>query len=448
MRTNLPIVVIVGRPNVGKSTLFNRIVRKRLAVVEDEPGITRDRLYADAEWNGRKFQVVDTGGIVFSESDPLSEQIRVQANVALAEADVVLFLVDTVSGITPDDQDLADQLRSFKRPLFLVVNKADNPQRDSVASEFFELGLGEIFPVSGLHGRGVADLLDQIVTILPPSDPGESREEIRVAIVGRPNVGKSSLVNAFTGEKRMIVSDIAGTTRDAIDTLLEYRGERFRLIDTAGIRRRGKIQGTVEYYMVDRAQKAIDRADSALIVIDGSEGLTDGDKRIMKLAHDAGKACVFAVNKWDLKEPPDGHPRSKSLLKKDFLRIISDEVPELGYAVTGFTSAQESAGLEPILDEVIKAQEAYNFRVSTGQLNRLIQEATFARPYSTKGRALKIYYSTQVSTRPPTFALFCNDPELMHFSYQRYLMNKIRAAFPLAGTPVRIFPRASHKDRV
>jgi GTP-binding protein len=447
MRSNLPIVVIVGRPNVGKSTLFNRIIKKRLAVVEDEPGITRDRLYADAEWNGRHFQVVDTGGIVFSESDPLTEQIRVQANVALAQADVVLFLVDAASGVTPDDQDLANQLRSFKNPLFLVVNKADNPRRDSVANEFFELGLGEIFPVSGLHGRGVADLLDLVVDTLPEAQPGEGQDEIRVAIVGRPNVGKSSLVNAFTGEKRMIVSDIAGTTRDAIDTMLEYRGERFRLIDTAGIRRRGKIQGTVEYYMVDRAQKAIERADSALVVIDGTEGLTDGDKRIMKLAHDAGKACVFAINKWDVKEPPDGQPRKASLLKKDFLRVITNEVPELSYAVAGFTSAKESAGLEPILDEVIKAQEAYSFRVSTGQLNRLIQEATFARPYTTKGKALKIYYSTQVSTRPPTFALFCNDPEIMHFSYQRYLMNKIRAAFPLQGTPVRLILKASHKPR-
>lgn len=447
MRTKLPIVVIVGRPNVGKSTLFNRIVRKRLAVVEDDPGITRDRLYADAEWNGKKFQVVDTGGIVFADTDPLSEQIRVQANVALSEADVVLFLVDAVSGVTPDDQDLADQLRGFTKPLFLVVNKADNPQRDAVANEFFELGLGEIFPVSGLHGRGVADLLDEVVALLPEAPETDEPDEIRVAIVGRPNVGKSSLVNAFTGERRMIVSEIAGTTRDAIDTLLEYRDERFRLIDTAGIRRRGKIQGTVEYYMVDRAQKAIERADCGMVVIDGNEGLTDGDKRIMKLAHDAGKACVIAINKWDLKEPPDGEPRKKSLLKKDLLKIISNEIPELSYAIAGFTSAQESAGLEPILDEVIRAQGAYNFRISTGQLNRLIQEAVFARPYSTKGRVLKIYYATQVSTRPPTFALFCNDPTLLHFSYERYLLNKIREAFPLAGTPIRLFARASHKDK-
>jgi len=419
-----------------------------VAVVEDTPGITRDRLYAETEWNGRRFQIVDTGGIVFQEDDPLSEQIRVQANVALEEADVVLFVTDTIDGVNPDDQDLANRLRPIDKPVLVVVNKADNPQRDDFANEFYRLGLGEVYPVSGLHGRGVGDLMDVVVELLPPSsEKRDEREEIRVAIIGRPNVGKSSMVNAFTGQQRMIVSSIAGTTRDAIDTELEYRGEKFRLIDTAGIRRRGKIQGSVEYYMVDRAQKAIDKADCGLIIVDGSEGLTDGDKRIMKLAHDAGKACVFAVNKWDTKEPPDGEPRKLTPLKKDFLKIISDQIPELAYATAAFTSAKESAGLEPVLDEILKAQEAYSFRVSTGQLNRLIQEATFARPYTSKGRALKIYYATQVSTRPPTFVLFVNDPELLHFSYERYLLNKIRAAFPLAGTPVRIRTKSSHGDK-
>jgi GTP-binding protein len=448
MRSNLPVVVIVGRPNVGKSTFFNRLVGKRVAVVEDTPGITRDRLYALAEWNGKRFHVVDTGGIVFGEEDPLAEQIRVQANVALAEADAVLFLTDVSEGINPDDIDLANQLRGFKKPLFIVVNKSDNPNRDALANEFYSLGMGQVFPVSGLHGRGVADVLDEVVAILPEAgDPEEVREELRVAIVGRPNVGKSSLVNAFTGEQRMIVSDIAGTTRDAIDTLLEYKGERIRLIDTAGIRRRGKIQGSVEYYMVHRATQAIERADCAIVVIDGNEGLTDGDKRVGKIAHDAGKACVFAVNKWDRKEPPDGHPREKSLLKKDFLRILRDEYPELSYASASFTSAKESAGLEPVLDEVIRAVEHFNFRISTGQLNRLVQDAVFERPYSTRGKHLKIYYATQVSTRPPTFALFCNDPEILHFSYERYLANRIRAEYPMEGTPIRIVARASHKKQ-
>lgn len=445
MRTKLPVVVIVGRPNVGKSTLFNRLIKKRVAVVEDTPGITRDRLYAEAEWRGRTFTIVDTGGIVFQEEDPLAEQIRVQAEVALAEADVVLFLADATAGVNPDDRDLANKLRGIKTPLYIVVNKADHPGRDSLATEFYELGLGEVWPVSGLHGRGVADLLDEIVSKLPEADPiTDEREEIRLAIVGRPNVGKSSMINAFTGEQRMIVSDIAGTTRDAIDTVLEYRDEKFRLIDTAGIRRRGKIQGTVEYYMVNRAQKAVERCECALVVIDGNEGLTDGDKRIAKLAFDEGKACVFAVNKWDLKEPPDGAPRRKSAIKKDIARIIENELPELGYAKVAFTSAKESAGLEPILDAALTAVENYSFRLTTGQLNKLIQDAVFSRPYTSKGKALKIYYSTQVGTRPPTFAVFCNDPELLHFSYERYLINKIRAAYPLEGTPIRIVKRNSH----
>jgi GTPase len=447
MNSRLPSVVIVGRPNVGKSTLFNRVVGRRVAVVEDSPGITRDRLYAEAEWNGRKFNLIDTGGIVFQEQDPLSEQIRIQANVALEEADVVVFLTDSTSGVTGDDHDLAKQLRPIKKPVLIVPTKADNPQRDALASEFYELGLGEIYPVSGLHGRGVADLLDIIVELLPADEKGaeETRDEVRIAIVGRPNVGKSSLVNAFTGEQRVIVSDIAGTTRDAVDTMLEYGEERFRLIDTAGIRRRGKIQGTVEYYMVNRAQKAIDRANCALVVVDGNEGLTDGDKRVMKLAHDAGKAVVICVNKWDTKEPPDGQPRKSSLIKKDFIKVIRNEIPELLYANVVFTSAVASAGLEPALDSVLEAVESYNFRISTGQLNRLIQDAIFRRPLTVKGRPLKVYYSTQVATRPPTFALFCNDPELMHFSYQRYLLNQIRAQYPMPGSPIRLSARASHK---
>jgi GTP-binding protein len=437
MANRLPVVVIVGRPNVGKSTLFNRLVGRRVAVVEDTPGITRDRLYALMEWNGKKFHVVDTGGIVFQDDDPFAEQIRVQANVALSEADVILFLADAKAGLSADDWELAHQFRGSKTPVLVVVNKADNPDRDTLASEFYALGIGEIYPVSGLQGRGVADLLDVVVDMLPDTGAGEEpeKEEIRVAIIGRPNVGKSSMVNAFTGEQRMIVSDIAGTTRDSIDTVLEYGGETFRLIDTAGIRRRGKIQGTVEYYMVNRAEKALERADCALVVVDGNEGLTDGDKRIMKLAHDAGKACVFAINKWDTKEPPDGQPRKPSQAKKDMVQTIKDQIPELLYAKAAFTSAKESAGLEPVLDEVLRAQEAYSFRVSTGQLNRLIGDATFARPYSSKGRLLKIYYATQVSTRPPTFVVFCNDPELLHFSYERYLLNKIREAFPLEARP-------------
>lgn len=448
MSEKLPVVVIVGRPNVGKSTLFNRLVGRRVAVVEDTPGVTRDRLYGESEWNGRRFTVVDTGGILFYEDDPLVEQIRVQAEVALAEADAVLFLTDASSGVTPDDMDLANRLRGFKKPVYILVNKVDNPQREAHANEFYELGLGEVWPVSSLHGRGVADVLDHVVEGLPQSSgEGDEREEIRLAIVGRPNVGKSSMLNAFVGEQRAIVSNVPGTTRDAIDTLLEYRNERFRLIDTAGLRRRGKVQGTIEFYMAQRATHAVERCDCALVVVDGSEGLTDGDKRIAKIAHDAGRACVWAINKWDVNEPPDGQPGKSSPIKKDFLRILRDQVPELSYAIPSFTSAKESAGLKPVLDKVLIALESYSFRISTGALNRLIQDAMFERPYSSKGRALKVYYSTQASTRPPTFVLFCNDPDLLHFSYQRYLLNQIRKAHPLPGTPIRIFARSSHERK-
>jgi GTPase len=448
MSVKLPVVVIVGRPNVGKSTLFNRLVKKRIAVVEDTPGITRDRLYAETEWNGKRFTVVDTGGILFSDDDPLIEQIRVQAEIALAEADVVLFIADAASGLTPDDQELADRMRGIRKPLFILVNKADNPQRDSYASEFYELGLGEVWPVSGLHGRGVADVLDEVVDLLPGTDElEEQREEIRLAIVGRPNVGKSSLLNAFTGEERVIVSNIPGTTRDAIDTQIEFAGEQFRLIDTAGLRRRGKIQGTVEYYMANRATRAIERADCAMVVVNGEEGLTDGDKRIAKIAHDANRACIFAVNKWDLKEPGDPLVNTKSPLKKEITGIIRDEIPELAYAPIVFTSAKEGAGLEPALKTVLKALENYSFRMSTGALNRLIQDAVYERPHSSKGRAFKVYYATQVSTKPPTFVLFCNDPDLMHFSYKRYLENRLRKVNPLVGTPIRLIARSSHEKK-
>jgi GTPase len=448
MSVKLPVVVIVGRPNVGKSTLFNRLVKRRIAVVEDTPGITRDRLYAETEWNGKRFLVVDTGGIIFGDDDPLIEQIRLQAEIALAEADVVVFVTDTTSGVTPEDWELANRFRGFKRPVLIAVNKTDNPQRDSFANEFYEFGLGEIWPISSLHGRGVAELMDEVVRLVPEVKPGEEvQEEIKLAIIGRPNVGKSSLLNAFTGEQRAIVSDIPGTTRDAIDTMLEYRGEQIRLIDTAGLRRRGKIQGSVEYYMANRAQKAIERADCALVVINGQEGLTDGDKRIAKIAHDAGKACVFVVNKWDVQEPPNGQPNNNSPIKKDFIKILRDEFPELSYAAACFTSAKENAGLEPVLDAALAALESYSFRISTGQFNRLIQDAMYSRPYSSKGKAFKVYYATQVSTKPPSFLLFCNDPELMHFSYKRYLENQIRKQNPLIGTPIRLNAKTSHERK-
>jgi GTP-binding protein len=386
---------------------------------------------------------------LFGDDDPLVEQIRLQAEIALQEADVIVFLCDCVDGLSMGDRDLADRLRGVKVPVYVAANKADNPSRISMATEFYELGFENVMAISGLHGSGVADLLDAIAEVIPATDTlPEKREEIKLAIIGRPNVGKSSMINAFTGEQRAIVSNIPGTTRDAIDTMLEYGGETFRLIDTAGIRRRGKIQGTVEYYMALRSTRAVERADCSLLVIDGDEGLTDQDKRVGKISHDLGRSLVIAVNKWDVKEPPNGMPRMKSDQKRAIEKTIRDEDPEISYAEIAFTSAKEGAGLEPVLDSVMRAVDSWNFRISTGQLNRTIQDAIFSRPMSTKGKVLKVYYSTQVSARPPTFVLFCNDPEIMHFSYKRYLENQLRKIYPLPGTPIRIILRSSHeRDR-
>jgi GTP-binding protein len=443
---SLPRIVIVGRPNVGKSTLFNRLVGRRVAVVQHKPGITRDRIYRQAEWNGKRFELIDTGGILFQDEDPLVEQIRLQANIALEEADAVIFLADAVDGVTPADSELANALRPLKKPILVAVNKSDNEERDSWASDFYALGMGEVFPVSALHGRGVAEVLDAAVASFPElEDPAdETVDSVRIAIVGRPNVGKSSLLNAFSGEKRSIVSDIPGTTRDAIDTEIVFRNETVTLVDTAGLRRRGKIQGTVEYYMALRATRAIERAQVALVVVDGKEGLTDGDKRIAQSARDAGRACVFAINKWDLVEPPNGRPTRRSAEKKAFTKQLRDEFPSLAFAPLCFTSAASNTGLEAALDTCLEAVDNYNFRIATGSLNRILRDAVYDKPYSTKGRPLRIYYATQTSTAPPRFLLFCNDPTRVHFSYQRYLENSIRKEFPMEGTPIFIDFRSSH----
>lgn len=441
-------MVLVGRPNVGKSTLFNRIVGRRIAVVEDTPGVTRDRLYAEGTFRDHKFRLVDTGGILFGDEDPLVDQIRVQAEVALAEANVVLFVVDAEEGLNTADWELADRLRGFKMPVYILANKVDNPQREAQANDFYALGVGDVFPISGVHGTGVTELLEYIFEGFPKNggEDEEGEEETRLAIIGRPNVGKSSMLNAFTGEERVIVSDIPGTTRDAIDTLVTYKNRPVRLIDTAGIRRRGKIQGSIEYYMVHRATLAMERAECALLVIDGAEGLTDGDKRVAKAAHDLGKPLVVAVNKWDLQEPPAGDLGRNTALKKDFKRIIYNEMPEIKYAQIRFTSAKEESGMDGVMNAVFSSVENWNFRIGTGVLNRLIQDALFEKPLSRKGRALKVRYATQAETRPPTFILFCNDPDLMHFSYIRYLENQIRKEFPLEGTPIRVIPRTSRDD--
>ncbi|MBS1714524.1 MAG: ribosome biogenesis GTPase Der [Armatimonadetes bacterium] len=444
MAFRTPTIVIVGRPNVGKSTLFNRIAGKRIAVVEDQPGVTRDRLYAEFDHNGRRMKLVDTGGILFGDDDPLIEQIRVQAEVALAEADVILFMVDADEGLNPSDFDLASRLRGVRQPVYVVATKADNPDRATGANEFYALGFDEVFAVSGVHGKGVNDLLDRISEGFPKSGVEDLPiDELKLAIIGRPNVGKSSMVNALTGEQRVIVSDIPGTTRDAVDTVIDWKGQKVRLIDTAGIRRRGKIQGSVEYYMVHRAETAIQRADCAVLIVDGHEGLTDGDKRVAKTSHDLGKPLVIVVNKWDLVEPPHGDLGRNTPVKKDFKRVLQDEVPEVGYAIVMFASAKESAGMEGVMKAVNRAVEHWCFRVSTGHLNRVVQDAVFDKPLTRKGRPLKVYYCTQPQTKPPTFVLFCNDAELVHFSYVRYIENVLRKEFPLEGTPARVVPRSS-----
>lgn len=436
-----PIVAIVGRPNVGKSTLFNRIVGKRIAIVEDTAGITRDRIYAESDWNGREFVVIDTGGIILNEVDPLKVEVTAQAEAALDESDVILFMVDAESGITPSDEEIADKLRGTTKPLYIVANKADNEARETDSSEFYTLGLGQVVPISALNGRSVADLLDLVVDVLPETGGTERYPEdaIKVAIIGRPNVGKSSLVNAIMGEKRVIVSDIPGTTRDAVDTVLK-RGDQFIvLIDTAGIRKAGKVQGSVEYYTVLRAVRAMERADVALIVIDAHDGLKDGDKRVAGFAHEAGRACVVVVNKWDLCDEEQA--------MQDFAEDIRRQIPFLDYAPVVFTSAVTGMGVSAAVDTAVDAASNHAMRIPTGELNRIIQEAVDRRPYSRKGRDLKVKYATMAGVKPPTIVVFVNDPELAHFSYVRYLENQLRRNYSYEETPLRLFVKRAKKER-
>jgi GTP-binding protein len=439
-----PIVAVVGRPNVGKSTLFNRLTGRRIAIVEDTPGITRDRLYADGEWNGRNYTVIDTGGISMDEEDPLQAQIRIQAEVAMEEADVILMICDVVQGITANDWELARQLRRAQgTPVFVVVNKCDNAVRDREASEFFALGLGDMMPVSALSGRGVGDLLDRVVEEFPEptAEVPEDDETVRVALIGRPNVGKSSMLNAILGEERAIVSPVAGTTRDAVDTPFEWGGRKLVLIDTAGIRRAGKIQGTVEYYSVLRAQRAIERCDVAVTVVDSEAGLCDGDKRVAGMAHEAGRAAVLCINKWDLGrgKTVEENPGKSPMLS--FTKVMRDEMPYVGYAPIAFCSAVQGTGIGALVDTVLEASDSHAMRIPTGELNRLLRDAIDARPASTKGRTLKLRYATMPSVKPPTIVLFVNDPEAMHFTYKRYLENQIRKAFAFEGTPLRLVVR-------
>lgn len=445
-----PIVAVVGRPNVGKSTLFNRLAGKRIAIVEDTPGITRDRLYADGEWNGRTYTLIDTGGISMDEEDPLQAQIRLQAEVAMEEADVILVVCDARDGVTSTDRELADELRrAGDTPLFLVVNKADNLKFDQNAVEFYELGLGDVWSLSALSGRGVGDLLDAVVEAFPPDEPEpeEDDETVRIALIGRPNVGKSSMLNAILGEERMIVSPVAGTTRDAIDTEVMWNGRRVILIDTAGIRRSGKIQGTVEYYSVLRAQRAIERCDVAAIVIDSIEGLLDGDKRAAGMANEAGKASVLIVNKWDegRAKVVEANPGKNPI--PAFTKHLRDEMPFVSYAPAAYCSALKQTGISAFLDTALDAADNHALRVPTGELNRIIRDAVDYRPHGEHGRTFKVRYVTMAAVKPPTIVIFCNDPALLHFSYKRYLENQIRKQYSFEGTPIKLIARKAEREK-
>ncbi|MDN5277887.1 MAG: GTPase [Clostridiales bacterium] len=431
-----PIVAIVGRPNVGKSTFFNQIVGKRISIVDDQPGVTRDRIYADAEWLNRKFTLVDTGGLDPESDDELLVHIRRQVEIAIDTADVIIFLVDGQVGVTPADQQIANLLRKTRKPVVLAVNKIDNREDESMVLDFFSLGLGEPIGISATHKRGIGDLLDRVVKHLPDKEVEEEEDQvIKIAVVGRPNVGKSSLVNRILGEERVIVSDIPGTTRDAIDTPFEMDGREYVIIDTAGIRRKSRINEALERYSVLRALAAIRRCDVALIMLDATQPVAEQDAKIAGLVHEEGKASVIVVNKWDLVE-------KDTYTMEEYKNRILQKLGFIAYAPMVFISARTGQRVNRVLELVDEVYSRYTMRVSTGVLNDCVSDAVaVAAPPSEKGRMLKIYYVTQVSVKPPTFVLFVNDPELMHDSYQRYLENYLRKTFGLTGTPIRLLVR-------
>jgi GTP-binding protein len=439
----LPTVAVVGRPNVGKSTFTNRLVGSRMAIVHDEPGVTRDRQYLKSDWNGRDFIVVDTGGIMPGhDDDQILRSIREQALVAMEEADAILFVVDAQQGLTPADEEIAGFMRSAKKPIFIVANKVDNVNMEADAAEFYELGLGQVYGVSSIHGLGVGDLLDDLVKSFGPKDDEGETEELKIAIVGRPNVGKSSITNKLLGEERMIVSEISGTTRDAIDSLLERDGKRYLLVDTAGIRKRAKVDYGVEQFAVVRSLKAIERADVVIMVIDATAGVTEQDQRIAGMSDDAGKPCVLVVNKWDLVD-------KDTYTMETFKKEIQDKLHHVEYAPMIFTSALTGQRISKILETAQQVHDEAQRRVTTGVLNEVLNEAmALNSPPTQRGRGLKIYFATQVRVGPPTFVLFANDPELGSQSYTRYLKNKLREAFGFTGTPIKVaYRERREKDR-
>jgi GTP-binding protein len=452
-----PLVALVGRPNVGKSTLFNRLIGERLAIVDDTPGTTRDRLFGESEWNGRAFDVVDTGGIdpTHGGKTPLSvdsadfiAQIREQALMAVQDADAILLITDGETGVISADREVAEILRHYQKklpdgrlwpPIFVVVNKCESASRRNEASQFYELGLGEPYPISALHGTGTGDLLDDLVAAFPPQAAEEEDESVKIAIVGKPNAGKSSLLNQLVGKERAIVSPIPGTTRDAIDTRIEYQGIPITLIDTAGIRRRGKIERGVEKYSVLRSFKAIERADVALLVIDATTGITAQDAHIAGFILEAWKSCVVLVNKWDAVE-------KNTYTMEEYTQKIRADLNFMDYVPLLFISAKTGQRVDQVLPLALRVQEERLARLSTSRLNQIIQKAQdMHAPPSKAGRSLKMYYGTQVRSDPPTFLIYVNDPSLMHFSYRRYLENQIRKEYGFLGTPIRIVTKSRHE---
>ncbi|MCD8201805.1 MAG: ribosome biogenesis GTPase Der, partial [Clostridia bacterium] len=428
-----PLIAIVGRPNVGKSTFFNKVVGRKISITEDRPGVTRDRLYADSVWNGRAFTLCDTGGLELRSDDIMWKEIRGQAETAIVTADVILFFVDGKEGLTTSDYDVADMLRRSKKEVILVVNKIDNYSPDAVF-EYYSLGLGEPYAVSSEHGTGIADVLDVAVSLFPDGTV-EDDEGIKIAVVGKPNAGKSSIVNKLLGFERTIVTDIAGTTRDAIDTKFTYKGKSYTIIDTAGIRKKARIDDDVEHYSVLRAFDAIRRADVVLMIVDATERITEQDTKIVGYVHEQGKASVIVVNKWDLLEKD-----SDTMVKYE--RDMAEDLKFMSYYKSVYVSAKTGQRVDKILPVVDEVYEHTRYRITTGLLNDVISDAVHAsEPPSHNGRRLKLYYASQVSVAPPTIVLFVNDKELMHFSYERYIENVIRRSFDFSGTPIKLIVR-------